>query len=326
MWEKLASRNLVRNIQLKNTRKIIESKKKNYSKLGKKLSDPHIGVKSHWSILNKLIHKKKFTNIPPILENGLFVSNLEAKAMFTLLRIRDYRTQNIAEGLDWESIQNKYSDIAERMEEALRKYNERNGSGKDYKQKPEEITKEKVATKLKAVRKKYRIAVDSGKKSGHGRVILLYFEECEAIWGGSPATTKIKNGIESSVIEESQDSSSANDVFPLATEESDSDETSFSLASSSGSAPPVSSTPAADGVNKRRALLDETLAKHKKQKLQKKCSVESQFLCLAKEELELKKDMIQQQKQIDEDYKETMSTLAGVMENLSKSISDGFGH
>ena len=72
----------------------------------------------------------------------------------------DYRTQNIAEGLDWESIKNKYSDIAERMVEALRKYNERDGSGKDYKHKPEEITKEKVATKLKAVRKKYRIAVD----------------------------------------------------------------------------------------------------------------------------------------------------------------------
>ena len=236
----------------------------------------------------------------------------------------DYRTQNIAEGLDWESIQNKYSDIAERMVEALRKYNERDGSGKDYKHKPEEITKEKVATKLKAVRKKYRIAVDSGKKSGHGRVILLYFDECEAIWGGSPATTKIKNGIESSMIEESQDSSSANGIFPSATEESDSDETSFSVASSSSSAPPLSSTPAAGGVNKRRALLDETLAKHKKQKLQKKCSVESQFLCLAKEELELKKDMIHQQKQMDEDYKKTMGTLAGVMENLSKSISDGF--
>ena len=72
----------------------------------------------------------------------------------------DYRTQNIAEGLDWESIQSKYSDIAERMAEALQKYYEQNGSGKDYKHKAEEITKEKVvkekvATKLKAVRKKY---------------------------------------------------------------------------------------------------------------------------------------------------------------------------
>ena len=88
-------------------------------------------------------------------------------------------------------------------------------------------------------------------------------------------------------------------------------------------APAHCATPA-KGVNKRRALLDETLAKHKKQKLHKECSMESQCLSLAKEELELKKDMIEQQKQSDEDYKKTMSTLAGAMENLSKSISDGF--
>ena len=232
----------------------------------------------------------------------------------------DYKNQNISEGLDWESIQNKYADIAERMVEALQKYNEQGSSGKDYKHKPEEITKEKVATKLKAVRKKYRIAVDMGSRSGQGRVILLYFHECEAIWGGSPATTKIRSGIESSVIEESQDSSSI-DMFPKSTDESDLDETAFSSgASSSG----LASTTPAKGVNKRRALLDETHAKHKKQKLHKKWSMESQFLSLAKEELELKKDMIEQQKQIDEDYKKTMSTLAGAMENLSKSISDGF--
>ena len=70
----------VRNLQLENTKKIIEAKNKYFFKLGKKLSDPHIGVKSYWSILNKLIDKKKFVNIPPILENGLFVTNLKAKA------------------------------------------------------------------------------------------------------------------------------------------------------------------------------------------------------------------------------------------------------
>eukprot|EP00112_Aurelia_sp_Birch-Aquarium-sp1_P001840 Seg12.3 transcript_id=Seg12.3/GoldUCD/mRNA.D3Y31 product="hypothetical protein" protein_id=Seg12.3/GoldUCD/D3Y31 len=92
-----------------------------------------------------------------------------------LLNIKaDHRAQKIGEELDWERIRNKYFDIADRMVEALRKYNDHDGSGKDYQHKPEEITKEKVATKLKAVRKKYRIAVDSGRASGHGRVILLY--------------------------------------------------------------------------------------------------------------------------------------------------------
>lgn len=45
------------------------------------------------------------------------------------------------------------------------------------------------STKLKAIRLKYRHAVDSGKKSAHGRVVLLYFELCEQIWGGSLAVT-----------------------------------------------------------------------------------------------------------------------------------------
>ena len=71
---------LVRNLQFENSKKIAEAKNTFYSKLGNKLSDPHIGVKSYWSILKKLVDKKKFANIPPILENGLFITNLEAKA------------------------------------------------------------------------------------------------------------------------------------------------------------------------------------------------------------------------------------------------------
>ena len=39
----------------------------------------HIGVKLYWNTLNKVIEKKKFVNILPILESGVFVCNLEAK-------------------------------------------------------------------------------------------------------------------------------------------------------------------------------------------------------------------------------------------------------
>ena len=51
-------------------------------------------------------------------------------------------------------------------------------------------------TKLKNIRKKYRNAVDTGKKSGQGKVVLLYFNECEKIWGGSTATAKLQTGLE----------------------------------------------------------------------------------------------------------------------------------
>ena len=44
---------------------------------------------------------------------------------------------------------------------------------------------------------KYRQAVDKGTRSGHGRVVLLYFDDCEKIWRGCPATDHIGVGIES---------------------------------------------------------------------------------------------------------------------------------
>ena len=38
----------------------------------------------------------------------------------------------------------------------------------------EEVTKTALTAKLKSIRSKYRHAVDSGRRSGHGRVLLLF--------------------------------------------------------------------------------------------------------------------------------------------------------
>ena len=43
-------------------------------------------------------------------------------------------------------------------------------------------------------------AVDSGRRSGHGRVVYLYFDLCEKIWGGSPATEQMDTGLETTEI------------------------------------------------------------------------------------------------------------------------------
>ena len=59
------------------------------------------------------------------------------------------------------------------------------------------VTKQIVTSKLKAIRIKFRQAVDSGRKSGHGRVVMIFYELCEKVWGGSPATEQIDGGIES---------------------------------------------------------------------------------------------------------------------------------
>ena len=54
-------------------------KKNTFSNLSK-LSDPANGVKAYWSTLNKIINQNKVTNIPPLLENGVFVKNFQTKA------------------------------------------------------------------------------------------------------------------------------------------------------------------------------------------------------------------------------------------------------
>ena len=39
-----------------------------------------IDLKVYWPTLNKIINKEKMTNIPPMLENGIFVTNFQTKA------------------------------------------------------------------------------------------------------------------------------------------------------------------------------------------------------------------------------------------------------
>ena len=70
----------VRAIRNQTSSKITKVKDEYFSSLGKKLSDPTHGIKSYWSTLNKIINKKKFSNIPPLLENGVFVTNFQTKA------------------------------------------------------------------------------------------------------------------------------------------------------------------------------------------------------------------------------------------------------
>ena len=68
---------------------------------------------------------------------------------------------------------------------------------KDYQRTKMELTKAIPTTKLKNICTKYRKAVDASKKSGYGRVVLIFYELCEKTWGGSPATTQIQCRVDS---------------------------------------------------------------------------------------------------------------------------------
>ena len=59
---------------------IREAKKSYHDKLGNLLSDTSTGQKHFWSAFKKLSNKKKTTNIPPIIENNVYISNFNQKA------------------------------------------------------------------------------------------------------------------------------------------------------------------------------------------------------------------------------------------------------
>ena len=68
---------------------ITNSKDDYFDELGRKISNPNNGPKTYWTTLNRIINKKKMTNIPPLLENGLFFTNFQTTAdIFNELFVR----------------------------------------------------------------------------------------------------------------------------------------------------------------------------------------------------------------------------------------------
>ena len=54
---------------------MITTAKDNYfASLGRKLSNPNISIKKYWSTLNRIINKKNVSNIPPLIQNSIFVT------------------------------------------------------------------------------------------------------------------------------------------------------------------------------------------------------------------------------------------------------------
>ena len=79
----------------------------------------------------------------------------EAELLLTVTH--DYKIKHLVEGTCWESVRSKYADIVELFKKELPGDDEqRRRLSKDYPHKPEEIKKEILTTKLKAVRMKFR--------------------------------------------------------------------------------------------------------------------------------------------------------------------------
>ncbi|XP_062381081.1 uncharacterized protein LOC134069200 [Sardina pilchardus] len=220
-----------------------------------------------------------------------------------LLRVTlDYKTQKALENIDWDSCVTKYGDILQRFITEYPFATARHD--KDFPHKVEEITKAALTTKLKAIRSKYRLAVDSGRKSGHGRVVLLYFDACEKIWGGSPATTTLNSGVETSdLADQDIPDSVVNSSSPAESREDPEEE---------------------EGVSARRDRLTAYLSTHRYEKLKRKLPFEEQANAIAREELQLKRQVMQRMEETEKEFSDNMSRLTGSVERLTNSIAEGF--
>ncbi|KAK0135754.1 hypothetical protein N1851_028378 [Merluccius polli] len=182
-----------------------------------------------------------------------------------LLRLTlDYKANKLQENVDWESCQSKYLDLANAFRAQCP-----TKATEDFPHAATAVSKVQVTTKLKNIRGKYRRAMDTGRRSGQVRVVMLFYELCQEIWDGSPATRSIESSIETADLEDDSSSrpSTSTEEMPASPHSTDS----------------IDCLPPAV-VKQRRDLLQAKLASHRGDRLKRKAHADP-----AEEELKIKR-------------------------------------
>ena len=179
------------------------------------------------------------------------------------------------------------------------------------------MTKAILTSKLKNIRQKYRLAVDDGRWSSHGRVVLLFFELYEQSGGGSPASTTTSSGIETTELSEmctdseiSPSSSSSTPDCLITSISSDNIEDSSQTQDIEEILPSTV-------VQERRSLLNSKLADDKHEKLTWKLPNDSQLVTCAQEELEIKKQVLERIEVTYKQHAEYMNKMFATMETFT---------
>lgn len=96
-----------------------------------------------------------------------------------LLRcVKEFKAAKEYEGIDWETIKDKYECIRMLFVRDKRE-------GEDT----AKYTRDRIATKIKAIRSNYRKVVDSGCKNGGGRTVATFHDMCKDIWKEGTTST-----------------------------------------------------------------------------------------------------------------------------------------
>ena len=149
-----------------------------------------------------------------------------------------------------------------------------------------------------------------------------------------PATEQILSGVESIDIDQEVMTSSTETASGSLNSSIDEDDRVQSRDDSTGAQGDGSSPTTSIGAQgndssptttqHRRELLGAQLSGYKKEKLKRKLPVDSQLLNCAKEDLQLKKKLIDHMDQMDGLHNEHMKKLSTNMEQLTSSIASGF--
>ena len=240
--------------------------------------------------------KKTRKEIPKTKEDFLWT---DSEVERLLRSIAHYKSQKIEELVDFDTVKEKYHDIVELFIEG---YPEKSDF---YPHEPTDFTNIRIMQKTKRIRQGYRKAVDTGRRSGGGRIVCDFFELCEDIWAGSPGTVPVEGGIESNV------------GTPTIVEIDDGDEndepSTFSQPSTVGTIGPGPS----EG---RSAFYNKCAFK----KMETKLSSEKMLFKLCQKEIDIKEKLSSQMESANAKNEDQISGLTNSINVLNETMSQGF--
>ena len=103
--------------------------------------------------------------------------------------VKIFKKNMEAEGVERESLRTKYDKIMK----IVHKNYPKTGNIEECIQ---ELHKAGITSKVKKVHSDYKKAVDLGNRSGGRRIIMTFYDLCQDIWAGSPATTSLSSGFD----------------------------------------------------------------------------------------------------------------------------------
>ena len=194
------------------------------------------------------------------------------------------------------------------------------------------VTKDRISAKIKIILADFRKAVDSGKKSGGGSVVFTFYSLCQSLWGSSPAVNSIPNSIDSQDDSSEALESAASHFSSTVTDEiglfNDHQKPQENADSSDDAADdeevnsnPVGQSQQYPGQEKVKTFLKN----HRSQKLSTRMGAESQMLQFAKEDLNLKRKLLEQLEKLDADFNQNIAKVGRTMDTISNVMQQCLG-